>query len=48
MGNSEREGDMMAGVYTLLIIGGWWVFNEFGKAQKGEKSFWDRWKNKDQ
>ena len=31
----------------LAIIGGWLAINELSKMQKGERSFWDRFRKGD-
>lgn len=48
LGQGEPEGTTKArdAILTVLFIGAWWAFSQLGKAQKGRKSFFDKWIHK--
>lgn len=45
-GEPETTTQGRDGVLVVLFLVAWFGFNELGKAQKGKKSFFDKWLRK--
>jgi hypothetical protein len=45
LGQGEPEGTTRArdAIVAALVLGAWFAFSSLGKAQKGKKSFFDKW-----